>query len=387
MNTDTETAELQLKVDLVTTMEGFAGLAQEWNSLLKTSLADSIFLRHDWLFTWWEAFGGHGTLSIVLVRDGGTNAILGILPTYIDVGRPLPAIRTLKYLGGYGVGADFLDCIVDQDRASEVLTFVVKYLRQACGKEWDVLSLNDMDTTSEFYALLCSCNDLDIHCTRDGFTPCPYLKLSGDWDTFFKELSSKMKHKIKTRRRTFVQAGAVTIEHITSAAQIDDALRDHWKFRSSRLNAKGVAVRPMSEAYRRFHSTVCTKFLEQGLLRLAYMAVGEERIALVYGFAFNGRYYYYQTSFNEAWAKQSVGFILLGYEIERAIGDGCHAFEFLRGEEPYKYDWGEARERKLGQIILFSSTVRGTVCRLLHGAYDLAREIKRFVGRRVAASA
>ena len=30
--------------------------------------------------------------------------------------------------------------------------------------------------------------------------------------------------------------------------------------------------------------------------------------------------------------------------IQQAIGDGCRRFDFLRGDEPYKYEWGAVDE-------------------------------------------
>jgi CelD/BcsL family acetyltransferase involved in cellulose biosynthesis len=35
-----------------------------------------------------------------------------------------------------------------------------------------------------------------------------------------------------------------------------------------------------------------------------------------------------------------VGAISIGYAVERAMQSGCHAFDFLQGQEPYKYTWG-----------------------------------------------
>jgi CelD/BcsL family acetyltransferase involved in cellulose biosynthesis len=51
-------------------------------------------------------------------------------------------------------------------------------------------------------------------------------------------------------------------------------------------------------------------------------------------------------AFDPAFERLSPGKLAFLHAIEAAIAEGCDTFDLLRGDEPYKYDWG-ARDRSL----------------------------------------
>ena len=52
------------------------------------------------------------------------------------------------------------------------------------------------------------------------------------------------------------------------------------------------------------------------------------------------RAYAYLGGFDPDFARESPGTILMADAIERAAARGCTTFNFLRGREAYKYEWG-----------------------------------------------
>jgi len=54
----------------------------------------------------------------------------------------------------------------------------------------------------------------------------------------------------------------------------------------------------------------------------------------------SGRIYSYLSGFDPEYAQKSVGSIIIGHAVQRAIDNGQEAFDFLQGHEPYKYTWG-----------------------------------------------
>jgi CelD/BcsL family acetyltransferase involved in cellulose biosynthesis len=49
---------------------------------------------------------------------------------------------------------------------------------------------------------------------------------------------------------------------------------------------------------------------------------------------------FYLSGFDPQWAAFSPGVLLIAHAIEEAIREGQQEFDFLRGNEPYKYLWG-----------------------------------------------
>src|SRR5829696_8317733 len=90
----------QLNISTVSTREGFQALREPWNRLLGESPSNNYFLRWEWLWSWWEAYGPSlGSLQIVLAKRG--ERIVGIGPFYRTRAmiRGIVPIRRLLFLG------------------------------------------------------------------------------------------------------------------------------------------------------------------------------------------------------------------------------------------------------------------------------------------------
>jgi CelD/BcsL family acetyltransferase involved in cellulose biosynthesis len=79
---------------------------------------------------------------------------------------------------------------------------------------------------------------------------------------------------------------------------------------------------------------------EEGWLDLAILRVGDDPASAYLSFIYNGRLYLYNSGYNPRFAKYSAGVALLTYRIHKAILQGVRTFDFLRGDEDYKYDFG-----------------------------------------------
>jgi CelD/BcsL family acetyltransferase involved in cellulose biosynthesis len=100
------------------------------------------------------------------------------------------------------------------------------------------------------------------------------------------------------------------------------------------------------------HREAAPALLARGLLRLHVLWVGERAAGALLGFADRAWAAAYLSGFDPAFRLGSPGAVLFLRAIEEAIAGGARTFDFLRGREPYKYDWGAtdrpARRRMFG---------------------------------------
>src|SRR5688572_27961548 len=75
----------ELSVDVVRDYESFVALKSVWNRLVTEAGIDHPFIRHEWVRTWWECFEFHGTLHILVVREGSEP--IASAPPVFDDGR------------------------------------------------------------------------------------------------------------------------------------------------------------------------------------------------------------------------------------------------------------------------------------------------------------
>jgi CelD/BcsL family acetyltransferase involved in cellulose biosynthesis len=71
------------------------------------------------------------------------------------------------------------------------------------------------------------------------------------------------------------------------------------------------------------------------------LAAQDERpIAVQYGFVWQDTFYQYQGGWDAAFAKRSIGTVVVAEAIRLARKNGLRSFDFLRGDERYKYRFG-----------------------------------------------
>ena len=85
-------------------------------------------------------------------------------------------------------------------------------------------------------------------------------------------------------------------------------------------------------------------FGSDGPLRLAFLTVGDRRIAAGPMFKTADRYLYYNAGVDPDARDLSPGVVLVAEYVRRALDEGVRRFDFLRGDESYKYEWGAVDE-------------------------------------------
>jgi hypothetical protein len=85
-------------------------------------------------------------------------------------------------------------------------------------------------------------------------------------------------------------------------------------------------------------------FGADGPLRLAFLTVDGRRIAAGVSFETDGAVLYYNAGVDPEARELSPGVVMVERYVRRALEHGVRRLDFLRGNEPYKYEWGAADE-------------------------------------------
>ncbi len=81
-----------MKHQVVTTTDEWNALRPEWNELLASSRANTLFLSWEWLDSWIRVQATPPALLIICVRDE-SGELLGVAPYYRTVYRLLRVLR------------------------------------------------------------------------------------------------------------------------------------------------------------------------------------------------------------------------------------------------------------------------------------------------------
>src|SRR2546427_163606 len=171
---------------------------------------------------------------------------------------------------------------------------------------------------------------------------CPVLILPSSWAAYLASLSGKHRHELarKMRRleREAPEARATCASH---PADVENRLGDFFDLhRRSRVGkARFMDVR-MEAFFRR----VTTALGEHGGARLWFLDTASGPIASFITLEWDDTVGLYNSGFHPDRATLSPGVVLLGHLIRDAIGRGKRRFDFLRGEERYKYEFEPVTE-------------------------------------------
>jgi CelD/BcsL family acetyltransferase involved in cellulose biosynthesis len=358
-------------VDLVTDYEGFVALEAEWNDAVERAGIPHPFLRHEWVRTWWDAFGANATLHVLVVRVEGRIAAIAplIRDTTSMYGVPARRIRFMQ-----NDHTPRIDFIVAGDRAD--MSRAIWNALRAERSGWDVLQLSQLESESPTRDLF---SEL---ATRDGCTigiwnsgDSPFLTLTGSWDQYFNERPAKFRSNVRNRMSRLVRLGEPTLEVLTDAASIVAARDDAWRLEASGWKTDAGTAITCDPSVERFYTSLIDRGTAAGWLQLLFLKVGNRRIATSYGACFQRRLMLFKTGYDPEYAACSPFKLLTYLAIRDAYERGLTEVDFLGDTEPWKLEW-TSTVRGHDWLFVFANTMRA---RLLHSIkFEWLPELKRW---------
>ena len=310
-----------LTTAVIETDAGLAELEEQWWQLWAAGPSPLPFTSPAWLLPWWDVFRP-GRLRVATVRSG--DRLVGLAPFYLEDGRLGRRLLPL----GIGI-SDRLDLLVSADGDPAVGAALLRALTDHAA-DWDSLELEELGADGAALALT-----LPPGC-RETVSPqsaSPVLRLDRPDD-----VPSRKRRKLRMAGHRTERRGGI-VEHVApdgAGAFLDELARLH----GSRWHARGEAGVLADDPVLRFHAASLPRLAAAGVTRLFRLVI-EGRVAGAYYGLFRGeRAYAYLGGFDPDFAFESPGTVLLGHAIEDARAGGATVFDFLRGQEPYKYEWG-----------------------------------------------
>ncbi|MDH7487451.1 MAG: GNAT family N-acetyltransferase [Anaerolineae bacterium] len=324
---------------------GFTALRGEWNALLARSRFDTLFLTWEWQSTWWTYLGS-GNLWLLAWRDD-LGTLVGIAPLYLETTDS--GERQLTVVGCLEV-SDYLDVIVAADGEPEVYAAFLDWLGSQDAPPWDVLDLCNLPASSQSHRLLPElARARGYAVTTFEEDVCPIIDLPDSWEAYLALLDKKQRHEVRRKLRRAEAAGQVSwyiVDHTRDLqAEMDDFIELH------RLSQpeKDQFMEPQMQ---RFFHAAARVALDAGWLQLSFLEVNGEKAAAMLCFDYANNILVYNSGYDpQRYSALSPGIVLLAYCIRHAIELGRAQFDFLQGDEVYKYRFG-ARQTKIYRTLI-----------------------------------
>jgi len=308
------------------TQESFDSLASCWANPSHSLRWNSPFVLPAWLKVWWQELGAGAELYLGAVRQG--ERVIGVAPLLVREGKT-------SFIGSADV-CDYLDFVVAPGKEEDFFGVLLDDLKEKGINHLDLRPLRPDSTVlthlisiaqNRGYEVLCQPEDVSVE-----------LDLPATWDEYLAALTTKQRHEVRRKLRRLSEAGKV--EHRcaeVSLGEVGDYTDTFLKLFSLSRDEKANFMTPEMES---FFRSLAEAMAEIGLLRFGIIELDTLPVAMTVGFDYNDSHYLYNSAYDPQYNSLSVGLLCKVLCIKESIEKGKKKWDFLKGDESYKYQLG-----------------------------------------------
>ncbi len=265
--------------------------------------------------------------------------VVALIPAFLH---PWENRQQLTLLGS-GI-SDYLDPAIDPNCADQVVNDLGKYLRS--NANWDVINWQDLSSDTPLTALG-SKDRLQVESQPD--TPCSEIFIDEDFATFWSTRPNGLKRNVRRYREKAEQIAP--LEFAVTSSYNEECFAALIRLHSERWREQGEPGMIAANRSSRFLREVAQVFASRQMLRFCTLRFQGQISAVILAFAYRDVLYGYLSAFDPAMAALGFGRTLLYGALQYAFENKYTSWNFLRGTEPYKADWG-AREIPKSRLLI-----------------------------------
>ena len=327
-----------MEFKIYNTFDNLANHKQAWNNLVSQSASHVPFLTFEYQQAWWQTRGGGEwpqESQLVLTAAYQDDKLVGVAPLFHAkniLGKP-----ALLFVGAVEV-SDFLDFIVKPQDLEPFVQGLFDFLPIADIPQWDLLDLHNILEGSPTLDVIKSvADDRDWDSKKIHLQPSPYIPLPGDFEAYLSQIDKKQRHEIRRKLRNVEKSLVESDLYITEDGDsLESDVQAFIEMMAQDPNKKDFLTEEMRH---HIHNTAKTAFSE-GWLNLSFLTLDGQKAAANMSFQFNNRLWLYNSGWEWDFRDYSPGWVLLANLIQWATENGIQEFDFMRGDEPYKYKFG-----------------------------------------------
>lgn len=312
-------------MDCTITGESIEWLAGCWRNRCHDLTWDTFFVLPPWLDVWRRAFAPEANLHIAVVRCDAT--VIGVAPLLVSddtasfIGSP-DVCDYADFIVAPGMEQGFCEALLDDLRSRGIRRLDLGTLRP----ESIVMRCLIGAAGGRGYEAICQEDEVSLE--RD---------LPATWEEYLRLLNTKQRHEIRRKLRRLEGAGEVSYRFVTDPGDVPEFVDTFMALFAESRDEKAAFMTPERIG---FFNTMSTVMAEADLLRSGVLELDGVAVAAIIAFDYNDIVYLYNSAFDPEHSSLSVGVLSKALFIKDSIERGRKRFDFLKGNEHYKYHLG-----------------------------------------------
>jgi CelD/BcsL family acetyltransferase involved in cellulose biosynthesis len=318
---------------LHTSFDSLDFTATAWNELVAAGVTDAPFLRREYLATWWKTLGGGEwkDAKLALVTASENDQLVGIAPLFLN------NTSALMLLGSIEI-SDYLDLVARPEHLQAFVSGLLDWLTNTYPEQWSLLDwVNLPEQSPTLAALKAESDKRGWEYSEEIYQPTPYIPLPGDFETYLESLDKKQRHEVRRKMRRAEESGRGVRWYIVEDAESLDGEMEAFIQLMAHDPAKESFLTPAMRAQLKESARAA---FDAGHLQLAFLEVDGEKACGYFNFDYANRIWVYNSGLDRKFMDISPGWVLLGHLLQWANDHKRSEFDFMRGNEEYKYRFG-----------------------------------------------
>ena len=230
---------------------------------------------------------------------------------------------------------DYSDFIVHEGREVDFFSFLLDYLREERTEELALTSLRPDSKTLLHLPDVARARGYRVSWEpEETFLE---LHLPSTWDTYLAGLHQKQRHEVRRKLRRIQESGKPEFRILDDPESVSDGMKIFLHmFRESR----GDKAAFMSQQRESFFCSLAEAMARVRLVKLGMLELKGTPIAAVLFFDYDNVVYLYNSGYHPSYRFLSAGLVSKVLCIKDSIERGRATFDFLKGDENYKYHLG-----------------------------------------------
>lgn len=344
-------------IEIIDDLETFARIKGNWEAVYDADPEAQFFLSWDWLSQWIRRLSVPWFI-LAAKHQRDASQYVAFFPL---------KLRTKENAGGTGFydeismagtyASDYTGFICTPDHQDSAIPAFAQHLKKM---NWARLNLEYFSASNERLELFLRAFSGKFFVTREvarinktdniDNCVCPAVSLPNDWESYLNDrLSANSRQKARRFLRQLDNSTELRITHATTDT-IDRDLNMLLEYWAAQWGArKGARLQPIVKS----NYNTLRRCMESGLLFMPVLWKNDTPLGALASF-FDPRkktLLFYIGGRNESFNNPPPGFLLHAYSIRYAIANGLRTYDFLRGNEAYKYSFG-AVDRRIKCLVL-----------------------------------
>ena len=376
----------RMQIDLIDDEETLNKLRANWDAIYEADPDAHLFMSWSWMSKWlpWVDL----PWVILAARAEGASDYAAFFPLRIKTKeRKSDGLYNDITMGGNHY-ADYTGIICHPDSEAQAIPAMAREIKRL---NWTHLRLEGLRISERRTGLLLQefpADNFDvgeesqIDEDKIDLSICPFARLPGDWDSYLnKSLSANSRQKLRRLLRQMDADPKLRITHTdkeTLDRDIDILLKlwaDRWAERKGDrmpgiLKNNRVMLRHAFEAGKLFMPVL---WLDERPLGALAIYVDEKKKS----------YLFFMAGRDQSFEGPSSGLLLHAHSIRHAIANGFTTYDFLRGNEPYKYSFG-VEEHRIKSLLVATKDKKISAASWSRGAWTMQSNVRARISAPIA---